>query len=505
MDALGLNSSGLFLALALYRPDSLQGWTNNWGLVKYGQTSHMRAAGLVGLPAAKRLKEAEALSMGMNRATKYHGWFLCFGFGLFLLAPIPAKAHHLQEALDGRGITLKTVNTTDILSNVTRDGGPKAVIPGDIDLLLTLDAEKLVGWRDATLFLYGLGLYGSNIAEGREAQGVSNISANNTWKLLEGWYQQNLFQERVSVLAGLYDVTSEFDVLRSASELFVHSSFGTNPTFGLSGKNGPSTFPTTSLAFRAQVKLTEALTFRAVVADGVPGDPNDPEGTKVHLRSEDGVLVTTEAAYYVGKPDFGQKVRRGVVAKRPRRLVFRRLGRAAELQYEAKIAVGGWFYTTDLDDLSDRDSAGNPVERDGTHGIYGLAERLLFREEGAHEQGLWIFAHAAYADPKVNRFSHYFGGGMVYIGLIPGRDMDETGFGFSIARNGNHYKSGQRFQGKRVNDQEVDLEWTYAIHLLPEFTIQPDVQYVINPNTDPTRDNALVLGVRLELTLNWFQ
>jgi porin len=399
------------------------------------------------------------------------------------------------------------VNTTDIGSNINRKGTNQALVIGDIDLLLTLNAEKLIGWQGGTVFLYGLGLYGGNIAtEVADAQGVSNISAENTWKLFEAWYQQNLFQERFSVLAGLYDVTSEFDVMSSASELFVNSSFGTNPTFALSGKNGPSTFPNVSLGFRAQAKLTENLTLRAVVADGVPGDPPDNLNTmSVKLRQKDGILFTTEAAYYVGKPDSQQTVRQGVGAERPRRLVFRRLGRAAELQYDAKFALGGWFYTTDLDDLSKRDSAGNPVERNGTHGIYGLAEQLVYGEQGPGEQGLWLFGEVAYANPKVNRFSHYFGGGLVYKGLIPGRDFDETGFGFAIARNSSHYKDGQRQEGKRVSDQEVALEWTHTTHFSQALTIQPDVQYIIHPNTDPTRNNALALILRLELTLNLFK
>jgi len=125
------------------------------------------------------------------RSAKYLGWLLCFGVGLSLLAPIPARAGHIQSALDewhilrpnldGRGIILDTTNTTDIGSAVNRKGGgAKALGIGDIDLLLTLDAEKLVGWRDATFFLYGLGLYGGNIAEGGNAQGVSSISARNT-------------------------------------------------------------------------------------------------------------------------------------------------------------------------------------------------------------------------------------------------------------------------------------------------------------------------------------
>lgn len=436
--------------------------------------------------------------------------------GLCLLTPIPGWASHLQEQLDEwnflrshldvRGITLETVNTTDVGSNINHKSTNKAFVIGDIDLLLTLNAEKLIGWQGGTVFLYGLGLYGGTTFEGTDAQGADNISAKNTWKLFEVWYQQNLLQERFSVLAGLYDVTSEFDVISSASELFLNSSFGTNPTFALSGKNGPSTFPNVSLGFRAQAKLTENLTLRAVVADGVPGDPpDDPDTMSVKLRQKDGILFTTEVAYYVGKPDRQQTDQQRVGAERPRRLVLRRIGRAASLQYDAKFALGGWFYTTKLEDLSELDRDGNPVKRNGTHGIYGLAEQLVYEEQGLGEQGLWVFGEVAYANPKVNRFSHYFGGGLVYKGLFPGRDFDKTGFGFAIARNSSHYKDGQRQEGKRVSDQEVAMEWTHTIHFSQAITIQPDVQYIIHPNTDPSRNNALALFMRLELVLNWFK
>ena len=452
----------------------------------------------------------------LNRGRNHLGWFYGFVLGLSLLTPNPGWAIHLQEHLDewnllrshldARGMSLETVNTTDIGSNVNRKRNHRALVIGDIDLLLTLDTEKLFRWKGGTVFIYGLGLYGGNIAEGQDAQGVSNISSENIWKLFEAWYQQNLFQERFSILAGLYDVSSEFDVISASSELFVNSSFGTNPTFAFGGENGPSIFPNVSLGFRAQAKLTENVTLRAVVADGVPGDPpDDPDTMSLKLRREDGIFFATEAAYYVGKPDDQQTGRQGVGVERPRRLVFRRLGRAAAIQYDAKFALGGWLYTTDLDDLSKRDSAGNPVERNGTYGIYGLAEQLVYGEQGPGEQGLWLFGEVAYANPKVNRFSHYFGGGLVYRGLIPGRDFDETGFGFAIARTSSHYKDGQRQEGKRVSDQEVALELTHAIHLSPALMIQPDVQYIIHPNTDPTRNNALALILRLEVTLNWFK
>ncbi len=71
------------------------------------------------------------------------GWFYGFVLGLCLLTPIPGWAVHLQEHLDewnplrshldARGMSLETVNTTDIGSNVNSEGSTKALIIGDID------------------------------------------------------------------------------------------------------------------------------------------------------------------------------------------------------------------------------------------------------------------------------------------------------------------------------------------------------------------------------------
>jgi porin len=453
--------------------------------------------------------------MGTQSFSPPSNWLFWTAILVLLLVPHPATAKSLDTIFDdignirsgfkNHGVRLETVNTTDFGTNLNRRGGPKVLILGDIDLLLTLDTEKLMKWEGGTLFLYGQGLYGGSIAEGREAQGVSNISANNTWKLFEAWYQHNLFQERLSLLAGLYEVTSEFDVLRSSSELFIHSSFGTNPTFALSGKNGPSTFPETSLGVRAQVKLTEALTFRAAVADGVPGDPDNPGGTKIKLRSEDGVLVASEAAYYVGKPDPQTKSASGSRGSPSRRLEFRRIGRAAALDYSAKFAIGGWLYTTELEDFSTRQSDGTLKKRDGTFGIYGLAEHSVYGEPGSEDQGLWVFAQLAYADPQVNRFSHYIGGGAVYRGLIPGRDRDETGLAVAVAQTGSHYRRGQRRQGQRVSDQEAAFEGTHAVEVTQGVIVQFDAQYILHPNTDPSRRDAIALITRLELAFNWFE
>ena len=53
---------------------------------------------------------------------------------------------------------------------------------------------------------------------------------------------------------------------------------------------------------------------------------------------------------------------------------------------------------------------------------------------------------------------------------------------------------------RRVKGVEVALEGTYLIQLTPWLAMQPDVQYVLHPNTDPAISNALVAVLRFELS-----
>ena len=63
-----------------------------------------------------------------------------------------------------------------------------------------------------------------------------------------------------------------------------------------------------------------------------------------------------------------------------------------------------------------------------------------------------------------------------------------------------HFIDQQRAMGTRVKGVEVALEGTYLMQLTPWLAIQPDVQYVLHPNTDPTIRNALVAFLRFELS-----
>jgi porin len=86
------------------------------------------------------------------------------------------------------------------------------------------------------------------------------------------------------------------------------------------------------------------------------------------------------------------------------------------------------------------------------------------------------------------------------VGLFEGRSTDELGFGLAYARNGSHYMSVQQMQGLPVTNAEKTIELTYLIKINSWFALQPDLQYVITPNTTSAIPNALAFQLRFEIT-----
>lgn len=362
----------------------------------------------------------------------------------------------VRSALERRGLSLEVFYTVDVMANVAGGVRPGADVLGNLDFILDVDLERLVGWSGAQLFAYGLGTHGGAPSQNvGDLQGVNNIEAPYGWKLFELHLTQALFGDRLSVLAGLYDTNSEFDVLPVAA-FFVHSSFGFGADIGTSGVNNPSSFPITSLAFRIEARPVESVFARFVVADGVPGDPDRPGQTAIQLGGGDGVLWIAEAGWL----NLPSEVRPERVGRRfteplpPEERTFGDFG---------KLAVGAWGYTTRFEDPRGARSGR------GTVGVYALAQQAVFRERKRPGEGLVLFARGGVARARGHVVRAYVGGGLAYEGLAPGRGSDRIGLGVAAA------------DPVEADPWEVAFELTYRIPVLPWLSLQPDVQVVIDP------------------------
>jgi porin len=363
-----------------------------------------------------------------------------------------------------------------------------ATYTSNLNLQVGIDGAALFGWPDTIGYLDALWLQGglpSNFIG--DAQGVSSISAPNAVKLYEAWVQRNFVGNHLSVLVGLYDLNSEFYTLQSA-RLFLNSSFGIGPEFALSGVEGPSIFPDTSVGMRIAFKPAEGVVIRTAVLDGVPVDR--PNGSRGIFEAGDGALIVGEVAF-VDRPQLDAR-------GSSRRL---RIGRQSNLgEYDQKVAIGGWYYTATFDDLSATQPNGQPVQHRGSGGVYAIADKLLFTDPANPARKLTGFVQAALGDYLVDRFGAYLGAGLTAPGVFASRAADELGLAIAYARNSSHYVTAQRTQGLPVTNAETAIELTYLVQVSSWLAIQPDLQYVVTPNTTPTLPNAWAFQVRFEMS-----
>ncbi len=363
-----------------------------------------------------------------------------------------------------------------------------SVYSGNLNFRLFIDGEAAAGWPGTLAYIDALWVHGgqpSNLVG--DAQGVSNISVPGVAEVYEAWLQKNALSNRLSVLAGLYDANVEFYNLQAAS-LFLNGSFGIGPEFSGSGIEGPSIFPKTAFGMRLAAKPTENTVVRLGILNGVPYER--PDGSHAVHKRGDGALFIIEAAL----------IDRPAKAERPANRRFQIGRRESSSAYDDKLAVGGWYYTAAFDDLADLEPDATPVRRRGSAGYYAVGQALLFASKSNPAQRVSGFVQAGIGDARTNRFGSYVGAGITAGGL-PGMPADDNiGLAIAVARNGSHYLASQIRQGLPTTRSEKAVDLTYLHAVNSHFYLQPDLQYIVHPDTNPRIGNALAFQLRFEIS-----
>lgn len=143
---------------------------------------------------------------------------------------------------------------------------------------------------------------------------------------------------------------------------------------------------------------------------------------------------------------------------------------------------------------------------EGNTVFYFVADQEVRREPGSTGDGLGVFARVAFAQSDRSFLRNAWEVGAVYRGLLQDEAGDQLAFGFAFldvservadATRAANERDGTRFTKP---DYEAVIELTYQYRVTPWFTVQPDVQWIIHPGGSRDFDNALVIGLRTELT-----
>lgn len=369
-----------------------------------------------------------------------------------------------RTKLENRGIAVSLDYTGDVWSVV--DGGVKrrSSYLDLIELRTTIDGEKLYGIKGNTVSVSvirsnGATTNGSHVGS---TQGIDNdeVAVNGT-RLFEAWMNQEFLDGRIAVLVGLHDLNSEF-ATTPVSDNFIKPTMQIGQSFAQSGSNGPSIFPTTSLAGRVKVKPTANSYVAAAVYDGVPGDTDHPRSNPIVFGDKDGLLLVGEAGY---------------------------IWPTSQQEEANKLALGVWHYTAPREDQATSGQLHNP------EGAYVVSSYEFYADK-VKGRSVAAFWRGGVADGDVSQVSWDYTAGLVGRGWVPTRSKGEIGLGISVAHNADKYMTAQEAAGTAVDRNEMGYELYYRDTVARGVTLQPDVQYIVNPGTDRTTKDALVVGLR---------
>ncbi|WP_346334357.1 carbohydrate porin [Prosthecobacter sp. SYSU 5D2] len=375
---------------------------------------------------------------------------------------------------------------------------------------LDLDTTKLGLWKGGHFHLSGVSLEGRPFADTY----VGDLNKTNLvdfpadTRLWQAYYEQSLFNDKFVIKAGLMSVDRDFILpelynslasINFMNQTFFYPTMAFNlydiPGFPPGSHSLPST-PYGSLGVLLKWQPTEKFYIQAAIYDGNPDDSSS--GTRLALRSEEGALMYFETGFRLnqGKDDRG---------------------------LPGNYKIGGYYHTDEFYDIYSTALSLIPLAapeiHQGNYGIYFLAEQMLWREQGwddPAQQGIVGFFRVAGAPSDRNLAEFGIDGGLVFKGLIPGRDYDTFGIGASYLKISEEVTKAQRdinavlvpfgFAPIQEADYEAVIEVNYKLQLAAWWTLQASLQYVFHPGgragaslASQSIPDALVLGIQTTL------
>jgi len=418
-------------------------------------------------------------------------------------ATLTGSWNGIRTRLEAAGVTLGLQEQSEVWANVSGGLRRGMAYDGQTTASVTLDLDRLLDWPGAKFFANAYQIHGSGPTVNLvgNLQVVSSIEATRDTKLFELWIEQALWNGRLSIRSGQGGVNDEM-MSSQYSALFLNSSFGLP---GLSTADLPSGGPTYPMATpfaRVRFKASDRITFLAGIFNGDPaplgsGDPQLRDKGGVAFRTNDHVLGAAEIWYSINQGD-GATGLPGIYK------------------------IGGWvhsgqfadrLYDTNGVSLASPASNGVPAVHSPDFAVYGIVDQMVWRKPGSDNQGIGAFVHIIGAPSEFNFSNLFIAAGLNWTGPFEGGESDV--FGIAVSYLGIS-PATRRFGSDLVNfngqgapylGNETVVEATWQIQVAPWWTVQSDLQIVVNPGAGiPTAGvtahlrQAVIAGLRMGIT-----
>ena len=382
----------------------------------------------------------------------------------------------LRDQLNDAGFAITPVYEAEVFGNT---GGMKsgAISDGLLDVAFDFDLERITHfWTDAVFHFNVLDIYGSSLSSQNvgDFSNTSNLAGQNSIKFQEIWLQQSFWEKRASIRAGMLAVDTEFFTSQGSS-LFINGTLGAFTLFGSNFNNAP-VYPSASPGIRLDVAPVSFLDFKAAVLAPNENAENYDNGTDFGIKQQDGALFVMEASYLRNQSPND----RGLIGT-----------------YKIGAFVQHSDYAT-WDSQAQNALGNSALLHYGTnYAVYAVIDQEIFKDGEHTIEG---FVRGGFAPASYSFVDNYFDAGLNFSGYLPNRPLDVAGI--AIARSGisNQFSDSQVLQGNPKSTSETVIEATYKVQIAPWWSLQPDLQYVINPSGVEGSRNAFVAGLRATIS-----
>ena len=364
----------------------------------------------------------------------------------------------LRSRAEAAGLTVDGYYQTDLLANPIGGERQGFAYAGLAEVALDFDLGQIAGLEGTSFSIAGYWASGDDLSDTRIGNliGVAQAFNGRTVGLGRMYLEQELFAGKLDIAIGRLSAGDDF----ATSDLYasyVSTGINSNPFAIAANVLSFTADPVAQWGARAIVQPIEQIHVAAGIYNADPDVTKDGRHGVDFALDHDGVLAIAEAGYRWHEAKDGSDL-------------------------PGSVTFGGYFDSSDFDFL---DESGR--RREGNYGFYLLLDQMAYREGGpGSDQGLTPWAALTFApDQQINTIPFSAAGGLVYQGLISGRDDDLTALAVYYGK----------FSDKLADQNaETVIEANHRFQLAPWLYLTPDFQYVIRPNGQGDIDDAAVLG-----------
>lgn len=366
--------------------------------------------------------------------------------------------HSAAQESENEALTFEASFLGDVVSNFK--GGIKEGQTGIglIHLTANLDTEFAKLWNGGNFFIHAHHVVGGHPSEQLigDVQVASNIDGFTNRFIYELWYSQHI--RNVTLLAGLHNLNDVFHVSENAS-VYLNSSFGISPSLSLN--NAISIYPVTTLGGVARWD-TDNLSFVGGFYNFGHAFAAENQFNLNNHVFRDGFFSLFEAQY---------RIKSGEDTK-------------------AEFKLGATY--KQCADNHDHNAEECPAR--SQYSVYFLTDYTLYKSSSGKSLG--AFMQTGYSPRRYSYSPFYWSAGVNLKGFLFSNNTDELAIAFATARISQYNADAAMFEPFK---SESLIELTYKIPVHNRISIQPDVQYIINPAGVEGSRNAFVGLLRAEI------